>query len=1200
MARRTRQRRRRASAYNTTNVTGLTKLANDTGFSRQAEQINTRVGEAPNEIFSGGFVSDIFDVLNSLQYGVVGVLKGKGFKEGVKSRQSFSDKDALGDNGLPGTIAGIAMDILVDPLTYIPPLAIAKRVPGLTRAAKGIKAAIFGKKIFKPLKAIPSKKLTQLVPDIEGGTKAGRYLARKLTWVGGSDPMWKDAWERGEIGKQTAADNIKKTFKPFSEGMSGEARKNLLTRSKVVGREARLIRKPIEQVIKEAGPETGKIVKGVWDHIDGLRKQAADLGLIPKKWLDDDELWIKNMYAEFEKPKGVGGFLSKTFGVKGTTKKAKLLGKETLPARKALGEIDDPIYPLLRSAIQMSNDIEAVKMNNMIARNYALDHAEAGFKQLSKSKRFFTSDTGEKIEALSKIKNLNKELKPALKELKHTFKADKKVLAEIREVERTINKIEKTQAKGFAKLFQPEDVKGVIPTTDISLKVEDQLAALATIKSSNKTLKKSLLEFKRTQKVSKRVSAEINSVVEGIESFRKLEQREFLKLFNAGAKEIKTVSKARQLGTLPDELVGMAQNIKKFKGDFLNSKSGIELERMFEEGVLERAGFKSIDDFIDYVKNPFKEATEEVVKKTIPKGSFQKLVKLQKGVENLLSKKDVLENVDKKSLNDILTFLKNTITDIKGERAGKVSEIFGKKGLGLKEAISGDTPGKIIGKIGKQQKAISTIEMLQKQIGKLSTKTGTLKEIDKRSINDSFRFLEDTVAGITGKKEALGEVIENAKLGELSGKFVPEWMHEVIEDTIKTVGEGGKIPKKLWAGFKYGKVILNPAAHVRNPLSNAGLNWWKLGIGPWRVDKYAKAVKDFASDGPMWQRAKKVGGGSGGMMSNEIGDILLSPEGMIAGKKFGKKWREIVAAPAKLYQAEESIAKLTAFTHFVGKGVSDKKAWQMAESATFNYAQVSPFVRKLRESIWGVPFVTFGVKAAPLAVETALKHPGRISVFGKIKKGIENLADQDDLFKERANEPEWVKDGFYIRLPMKDKNGRSAYFDLTYIIPFGDLASGQFLQRATRRDTQLPESAASVALSKNPTINFIKEISRNEDFFGNKIWKESDDQAIQLKDLMRHLTKSYMPQPVADQIRGGYKADGTRVESGIKKSLEASPENQKRTLGQEILKNAGIKIQPMLAEQQENYKNWNNKKALETLLKENGVLKGYDINYIPK
>jgi len=40
-----------------------------------------------------------------------------------------------------------------------------------------------------------------------------------------------------------------------------------------------------------------------------------------------------------------------------------------------------------------------------------------------------------------------------------------------------------------------------------------------------------------------------------------------------------------------------------------------------------------------------------------------------------------------------------------------------------------------------------------------------------------------------------------------------------------------------------------------------------------------------------------------------------------------------------------------------------------------------------------------------------------------------------------------LKMDFYIKLPMKDKQGRSAYFDLTYILPFGDLLAGNFFEK---------------------------------------------------------------------------------------------------------------------------------------------------------
>src|SRR3990167_4899780 len=75
---------------------GLLQTAEQSGLGEEAKNALAKKGEDPKRIFSGGFVSDIFDTLNALQYGVTGMLKGKTFSEGVKTRQSFSDKDSLG------------------------------------------------------------------------------------------------------------------------------------------------------------------------------------------------------------------------------------------------------------------------------------------------------------------------------------------------------------------------------------------------------------------------------------------------------------------------------------------------------------------------------------------------------------------------------------------------------------------------------------------------------------------------------------------------------------------------------------------------------------------------------------------------------------------------------------------------------------------------------------------------------------------------------------------------------------------------------------------------------------------------------------------------------------------------------------------------------------------------------------------------
>ena len=126
----------RLDATEVTNTSqGLFNLAVKSDLKTEAERImSIQTGEETKRIFSGGFISDIFDVLNAFQYGVVGLVKGKSFSEGVNTRQSFTDKDALGDQGLPGIIMGTALDIAFDPFTYIAPITLIEKIP----IAKGI------------------------------------------------------------------------------------------------------------------------------------------------------------------------------------------------------------------------------------------------------------------------------------------------------------------------------------------------------------------------------------------------------------------------------------------------------------------------------------------------------------------------------------------------------------------------------------------------------------------------------------------------------------------------------------------------------------------------------------------------------------------------------------------------------------------------------------------------------------------------------------------------------------------------------------------------------------------------------------------------------------------------------------------------------------------------------------------------------
>jgi len=803
---------------------GLYQVASQNGLEAKAKKvIQDNSGEEYKQIFSGGFISDIFDVLNVVSYGTVGILKGKGFAEGIKNRESFADSDAMGQYGLVGAIGGIALDIATDPLTYIAPYTIARKIPGLTKVAKFGKEAVFGRQVLKALPETAetiAKGITQLGTAQEGGIKAAKFMAHKVSFMFGADNMFKETWQRmtRNIGVETvAARNMMKTISQIDKEMTGGLADAIFTK-KVFNERDVLIRKPLNELQRELSQPVFEKVKFAYDKIDELGKGLVDEGVLASgKYEENVGEYMHQYYQKYIDAKGTmfGGAKP---AIKGTKKLSEDLTQEGI---EALGRVENPGYVIGRTIMEMTKDLEAAKMFNKVNDVYATTKNIPGFTKLSDSRKY----------------------------------------------------------------------------------------------------------------------------------------------------------------------------------------------------------------------------------------------------------------------------------------------------------------------------------------------------------------------------------------GNLAGKYVPDYIgKEILPEMIATTEKS--MADRVMGEFKFMKVVMSPAAMARNMTSNFILNYWKLGLIPGDkvYFKAAKAMKEGDLNKYV-KLAKPLGWKADSMAFNEL-NVLLDGA---TGKGIKGFYDGVKDKMANMYQGEESYAKMAAFIKQVDNGISPKEAWKAAESATFNYAEVTPFIRKMRTAWWGAPFITFPLKATPLAIETAAKNPGRISVIAKIRNAIEEQSDYDETMREKATEAQWVKDGFFVKLPMKDSEGRSAFFDLTYILPFGDLISGQFLDRNVSRETGVKESIVTAAASKNPFFNVLKELSRNQDFSGNKIWKDSDSVEKQVAEISRHLIKTFLPPPVADQIPSGYNSKNERVESGIYATL--TPEesaNQKRTLGQEILKNIGIKIQPIDVDIQESMNEWQKKKGIGTILKDENVIKDFSSFYQPK
>jgi len=481
--------------------------------------------------------------------------------------------------------------------------------------------------------------------------------------------------------------------------------------------------------------------------------------------------------------------------------------------------------------------------------------------------------------------------------------------------------------------------------------------------------------------------------------------------------------------------------------------------------------------------------------------------------------------------------------------------------------------------------------------------------IQMKSALENAKFFKQVNRGfgVDEVTEGFARLPKTERLGELSGKYVPKPIFDSVEEIIKIKTPAQKALGKVVSTFKFGKVILNPATHARNITSNFILNNFE-GLNPATPSgarAYKEAAKIFTKKGKetskWYKEATDQGLGVSTFASQELEAMLNAPELARLGRGAKANLEKI----ASLYEREEEFAKLAQYVfQRQTKGLSPEEAWKVAERATFNYAQVTPFIRTMRESIFGYPFITFTYKVTPQVAKTIAKRPTKISNIGKAKAGIENLILPEELKEERKYEPDWVRNGFYVALPTKDQYGRRPYLDLTYILPFGDLVAGEFLERPIKRESGLRAGVVESVGRKLAFPSLALDLATNQDFYGDKVFKEGDNIAMQTADMLRHIMRMYLPPMLSDNIPRGYDYKGERKPGNVLRTLQLDAEQGKksstRSLTQELLRNVGLKVYPLDAETQKFFAERQEQRAIQSILKEAGVLGTFDTPYIKK
>ncbi len=369
--------------------------------------------------------------------------------------------------------------------------------------------------------------------------------------------------------------------------------------------------------------------------------------------------------------------------------------------------------------------------------------------------------------------------------------------------------------------------------------------------------------------------------------------------------------------------------------------------------------------------------------------------------------------------------------------------------------------------------------------------------------------------------------------GNLSGKWVHPEIARDLNDITRIPGTAEKMWGKALGAWKFGKVVLNPATHSRNLMSNSIL----LDL----------SGIDHIEQMRLLPRAlKELSKGKGSRYYNEA----ISPEADLLGHEFiggevktlmsqfgpedasehilPKLFKLLTVKPArgmaKLYQAEEQWFKLAKFMSGREKGLSIKEAAREAEKWIFNYEKIAPLTRTLRKMPLGSPFITFSAKALPRAIETGLKNPVRLYKYEMLKNSFNTIAQRElGLSDTEMSTIKKNARGQFILLPWRDMNDLPQTLDLSYILPWGDIGETGAMHGLPPAFSIPGGPLVPPAIELGANVNiYRKSLGGDPD-----IWKETDLPMEKFQKKIDHLYKGWMPSfapPIPGLTPGGYSA----------------------------------------------------------------------------
>jgi len=407
------------------------------------------------------------------------------------------------------------------------------------------------------------------------------------------------------------------------------------------------------------------------------------------------------------------------------------------------------------------------------------------------------------------------------------------------------------------------------------------------------------------------------------------------------------------------------------------------------------------------------------------------------------------------------------------------------------------------------------------RIGEISETVANNKLFATIAANSEWTAVKD----LTGNMVKMGD---SPMLGALRNKYVTKNIADDINGILIARGASRNIYAKALSAWKYSKVVLNPATHSRNIMSNSMLLDFSGVNHAKQLVLYPRAMKEYMTKGKYYNMALEDGAIGGEFVGSEVARLKHFYESGSGNNT--SRLMNMLKAPfkkaGKVYQAEEQIAKLVKYIYEIEKTGSRKFAAKESQKWLFDYNKIPKWMEFAKH---GAPFATFTYKAVPRVAETLVNNPMKMykyyAFFNGWNKASAKMLDMspEDFAREQGSLPPWLMDSIggmpsTLLLPYRDKNGDSQWINLEYILPIG-------------MAPEIAQKGLAKGLMGNPFLNIYSDLRHGKDYLGRSIEPPAATAVEKIKattqTLYRELAPSLAPSlfdvKEGDTIfKGGY------------------------------------------------------------------------------